>query len=94
MILKALWTEKQKRTSNSVILGRPRYPKWSPECNPKSKQTGLECPTPFFFMKIFKQTQFFTEKGLKKAFFSFCDNHILLVQKYGSAVKNLHDEWL
>jgi hypothetical protein len=39
------------------------------------------------------KTQFFTEKGLREAFFRFCDNHVLLVQKYGSIVRDLHDEW-
>ena len=39
------------------------------------------------------KTQFFTEKGLKKAFFTFRDNHILLIQKYGSVVRELRNGW-
>jgi len=37
--------------------------------------------------------QFFTNKLLKHTFISFRDSHIHLVQKYGSRILNLHNEW-
>ena len=39
------------------------------------------------------KTQYFTDVKLKISFSIFCDNHILLIQKYGSIIKNLHNEW-
>ena len=40
------------------------------------------------------KTQFFTDKLLKKSFNRFCGSHILLIQKYGRRILNLHNEWL
>mgnify|MGYP001153009979 FL=1 len=39
------------------------------------------------------KTQFFVNKKLKKTFLKFCENHILLIQKYGSLIRNLHNDW-
>ena len=39
------------------------------------------------------ETQFFSEKLLKKTWVKFCKTHILLIQKYGSRILNLHNEW-
>ena len=39
------------------------------------------------------KTQFFSDKLLKKAYLKFCDSHILLVQKYGPIVLDLHKVW-
>jgi hypothetical protein len=39
------------------------------------------------------KTQFFTDRLLKLTWISFCDSHILLIQKYGSRILNLHNEW-
>ena len=39
------------------------------------------------------KTQFFVNKKLKKTFLKFCENHILLIQKYGSFIRNLHNDW-
>ena len=38
--------------------------------------------------------QEFTQKGLRSAWFKFCDSHILLIQKYGSEVLDLHNVWM
>ena len=37
--------------------------------------------------------QFFSAKILNKSFSSFCDNHILLIQKFGINILNLHHKW-
>ena len=37
--------------------------------------------------------QFFSAKILNKSFSSFCDNHILLIQKFGINILNLHHTW-
>jgi hypothetical protein len=39
------------------------------------------------------RTQFFLDKLLKKTYLKFCNSHILLVQKYGRAVLDLHAFW-
>lgn len=39
------------------------------------------------------KTQFFVDKLLKKTYLKFCDSHILLVQKYGPKVLDLHKFW-
>lgn len=38
--------------------------------------------------------QFFTQHGLNRAWLTFCDSHLLLIQKYGSTVLNLCNEWM
>ncbi len=39
------------------------------------------------------KSQFFRDKLLKKTYLKFCDTHLLLVQKYGSIVLDLHKLW-
>ena len=39
------------------------------------------------------KTQFYMISLLKAAFIKFCDSHILLIQKYGPNVLNLHKNW-
>jgi hypothetical protein len=39
------------------------------------------------------KTQFFTDKLLKRTWANFCDSHLLLIQKYGSKVLDLHNTW-
>ena len=39
------------------------------------------------------KTQFFIGKLLQKTHLKFCDSHILLVQKYGPKVLDLHKFW-
>ena len=39
------------------------------------------------------RTQHFLDKLLKKTYLKFCDSHILLVQKYGPTVLDLHKCW-
>jgi hypothetical protein len=39
------------------------------------------------------KTQFFTDKLLRRTWVSFCDSHIHLIQKYGSRILDLHNEW-
>ena len=39
------------------------------------------------------KTQFFTDRLLKLTWISFCNSHILLIQKYGARILNLHNEW-
>ena len=42
--------------------------------------------------KLKKQN--FKPRLLKKAWLRFCDSHVLLVQKYGSQVLFLYEEWM
>ena len=37
--------------------------------------------------------QYFSETLLKKTYLKFCDSHVLLIQKYGSLVLELHRFW-
>ena len=37
--------------------------------------------------------QYFSETLLKKTYLKFCDSHVLLIQKYGSLVLELHKFW-
>ena len=37
--------------------------------------------------------QFFTSRLLTRTWLKFCDSHILLIQKYGPTVLDLHNEW-
>ena len=46
----------------------------------------------FLLIKKLKK-QFFSDKMLKKTYQKFCDSHILLIQKYGPTVLNLHKIW-
>ena len=39
------------------------------------------------------KSQFFLDKLLKKTYLKFCDVHLLLVQKYGPIVLDLHKLW-
>ena len=39
------------------------------------------------------RTQFYSVRTLKKSWLKFCDNHILLIQKFGKSVLNLHTSW-
>lgn len=39
------------------------------------------------------KTQFYTDSLLKRTWRKFCDSHILLIQKYGHVVLNLHNTW-
>jgi hypothetical protein len=39
------------------------------------------------------RTQYFSDKLLKKTYLKFCNSHILLVQKYGPRVLDLHKLW-
>jgi hypothetical protein len=39
------------------------------------------------------RTQYFSDKLLKKTYLKFCNSHILLVQKYGPTVLDLHKLW-
>jgi len=41
--------------------------------------------------KLLKQA--FTTKLLRKTWFKFCNDHILLIQKYGSHILSLHKNW-
>ena len=38
--------------------------------------------------------QFFKPKMLKKSWFTFCKRHFLLIQKYGSSILSLYEEWI
>ena len=40
------------------------------------------------------KAQFFTHRLLRSTFKNFCESHIILIQKYGSGVLNLHNEWM
>ena len=37
--------------------------------------------------------QFYTKKRLKRTWFKFCNSHLLLIQKYGSQILALYEEW-
>jgi hypothetical protein len=37
--------------------------------------------------------QYYTSKLLKKVWLKFCDTHILLIQKYGTRVYDMHKHW-
>lgn len=39
------------------------------------------------------KAQFFTDSTLQRSWSKFCDNHILLIHKYGKHVLNLHEMW-
>ena len=39
------------------------------------------------------RTQFYSVRTLKKSWLKFCDNHILLIHKFGKSVLNLHTSW-
>lgn len=39
------------------------------------------------------KTQFFSQQLLKNTWLKFCDTHLLLVQKYGPIVLDLHTRW-
>jgi hypothetical protein len=38
--------------------------------------------------------QFFTPRMMKKSWFKFCRKHLFLIQKYGSSILSLHQEWI
>ena len=38
--------------------------------------------------------QFYTDSGLKRTWRKFCNSHLLLIQKYGRKVLNLHNTWI
>ena len=38
--------------------------------------------------------QFYTPKLLRRAWLKFCDSHILLIQKYGPQVYQMHESWV
>ena len=39
------------------------------------------------------KTQSYTASTLQRSWSSFCDNHILLIQEYGTHILNLHKRW-
>jgi hypothetical protein len=41
-----------------------------------------------------KKKQFFTPRMMKKSWFKFCRKHLFLIQKYGSSILSLHQEWI
>jgi hypothetical protein len=47
----------------------------------------------FLVVKKLK-AQFFTDKRLKVTYNKFCDSHILLIQKYGPIILDLHNKWM
>jgi hypothetical protein len=40
------------------------------------------------------KTQFFLDKLLKRTWLKFCDSHILLIQKFGPTVLDVHNCWM
>ena len=39
------------------------------------------------------KSQFYTTSLLRRAWLKFCDSHIILIQKYGPQILNLHKTW-